>query len=84
MDKPPIDFTISNVVVGWVWLLGGMGVASAWLGPQIDSVRSLGFKAWLKAKTDSPVESKFIDVQAKIFVFFAVWLGLFLILDLIF
>ncbi len=80
-----INNNIENPIAAWAWLLGGMGVASAWLGPKINELRSLGFRGFLRAmKTDSPEEGQFIDVQAQIFLFFGVWLGLYLILDLIF
>ena len=79
-----IDNNIQNPIVGWAWLLGGMGVASAWLGPKIRALRDLGFWGYLKAKTDSPEERRFMDVQARIFLFFVAWLGLYLILDFFF
>jgi len=80
-----INNSIDNPIAGWAWLLGGMGVASAWLGPRIgDLRRKYGFWGFFTAKTDSPKEQEYIGVQAHIFLFFGAWLALYLVLDLIF
>ena len=80
-----INGSIDNSIAGWTWLLGGTAVASAWLGPRIaDLRRKFGFWGFVTAKTDSPEDQQFIDVQARVFLFFGAWLALFLILDFIF
>jgi hypothetical protein len=80
-----LNNSIDNPIASWAWLLGGMGVASAWLGPRIDELRrKFGFWGFWTAKTASPEEKRFIGVQAHIFLFFGGWLVLYLILDFIF
>ena len=81
-----LDFTISNAIAGWVWLAGGLAVATLWLGPQIDELRrDLGilgaFRAQFGADQNDPNADRVRRVQVRIFAFFGIWLGIFLVLD---
>jgi len=79
-----LDGSIQNRIVGYSWIaIGGLGVA--WLGPQIKSFRQEhGLFGGIRAKTGSPEESESLGITARIFIFAALWLALFVVLDWIF
>jgi hypothetical protein len=81
-----LDFSIDNSIAGMAWLVGGLAVATLWLSPQINDVRrDLGllgaFRAVFGPDPNNPDADRVRTVQVRIFAFFGIWLGIFLVLD---